>query len=65
MHVAPSRLADDSCHASAKRWQSEAECLREQAELRHLTPKQRAVMLREAQAADRQAGWWLGGVEHC
>lgn len=63
MHVAPSRIPDDSCLSSSRRWQREAECLREHAEVRVLTPKQRAVFLREAEAADRQAAWWLRGGE--
>ncbi len=63
MHVAPSRLPDESSLASARRWQSEAQCLRELAEASYLTEKQSATLRRQAEAAVRQAAWWLGGVE--
>ena len=36
---------------------------REHAQLRHLRPEQREMLLREAEACDRQANWWLAGAE--
>ena len=36
--------------------------LPEFAAARHLQPYQRETLLREAQAADRQADWWLTGA---
>ena len=57
------RAADASCLASARRWRREAEHLRGNAEAATLTAGQRATLLREAEAAERQADWWLGAVE--
>ncbi|MFK4048070.1 hypothetical protein ACI2KH_24400 [Roseomonas mucosa] len=48
--------------ASARRWQSEACALRHHAALPRLTAAQRAQLLREAEAADRQARFWLAGL---
>jgi hypothetical protein len=51
---------------SARRWHAEAEHIRNLATQRRLQPEQRAVLLREADAADRQAQWWadcLAGKE--
>ncbi len=47
------RAADASCLASARRWRKEAV---------HLTAGQRATLLREAEAAERQADWWLDAI---
>jgi hypothetical protein len=44
--------------ASARRWQSQAVCLREGAQLLYLDDHQRAVLLRAARAADHAA-------DHC
>lgn len=56
-------LADASCFASARIWRRDAEHLRDNADAVHLTGGQRAMLLREAEAADRQADWWLEAVE--
>ena len=48
-------LADASCFESARRWRRDAEHLRDNADAVHLTAGQRARLLREAEAADRQA----------
>ncbi len=56
-------LADASCFVSARRWRRDAEHLRDNADASHLTTGQRAMLLREAEAADRQADWWLEAVE--
>ena len=56
------RAADASCLASARRWRKEAEHLRNNAEAVHLTAGQRATLLREAEAAERQADWWLDAI---
>ena len=56
-------LADASCFASARRWRRDAEHLRDNADAIYLTTGQRAMLLREAEAADRQADWWLEAVE--
>jgi len=43
-------------------WRKEAEHLRDNAEAAHLTTGQRATLLREAEAAERQADWWLDAI---
>ena len=43
---------------SVHQWHLDAERIRNLAAQRHLQPEQRAVLLREADAADRQADWW-------
>jgi len=55
----PAAVRNAACIASARRWRSEAEHLREMARAPHLTARQSATLLREADAADRQADWWL------
>jgi hypothetical protein len=42
---------------SVRRWRADAEHIRNLATQRRLQPEQRAVLLREADAADRQAAW--------
>ncbi len=58
------RAADASCIASARSWRKEAEHLRDNAEAAYLTAGQRATLLREAEAeaAERQADWWLDAI---
>ena len=51
-----------SCLASNAAWRRQARRLREHAAQPHLTDQQRAVLLREADAADRQADMWLNGA---
>jgi hypothetical protein len=48
-----------SCLASVHSWRREAQALRELAERSHLFDSQRHTLLREADAADRQADTWL------
>ena len=52
-----------SCLASARDWRHEAENLRALARGAHLTSEQNAMLLREAEAADRQAEWWVAGAK--
>ncbi|HUI62206.1 MAG TPA: hypothetical protein VLX90_18415 [Steroidobacteraceae bacterium] len=52
-HVSAVGVAD-----SVRRWHAEAGHIRNLATQRRLQPEQRAVLLREADAADRQAQWW-------
>ncbi|NPD70276.1 hypothetical protein HN018_24250 (plasmid) [Lichenicola cladoniae] len=63
MEVSLSRAADESCMASARRWRTEAEVLRDHATASYLTPSQSASLRREAETADRQAQWWLSALE--
>ena len=46
---------------SVRQWRADAEHIRNLAAHRHLQAEQRAALLREAAAADRQADWWA----HC
>ena len=62
MHAPLQRLADASCFASARAWRAEAEALREHAQAATLTERQRVTLLREAEAADRQADRWLDAI---
>ena len=55
IHTAPHRLADASRLASARLWRSHAELLRDGAEVPALTTGQRTTLLRDAEAAERQA----------
>ena len=57
------RAVDLSCLASARSWRQEAAHLRDLADRPHLTPAQRTAVLRQAEAAERQADWWLEGVQ--
>jgi hypothetical protein len=43
---------------SVRQWRADAGHIRNLAAQRHLLPEQRAVLQREADAADRQADWW-------
>ena len=54
-HVSAVGVAD-----SVRQWRADAEHIRNLAAQRHLQAQQRAVLLREADAADRQAEWWAG-----
>jgi len=54
-HAVPHRLLDASCLASARRWRTHAELLRDGAEASALTTGQRTTLLRDAEAAERQA----------
>ena len=56
------RAVDLSCLSSARSWRQEAAHLRDHADRPHLTLSQRAVFLRQAEAAERQADWWLEGA---
>src|SRR5208283_4185131 len=48
-----------SCLASLRTSRRAAITIREHATASHLTEHQRAVLLRQADAADRQGDWWL------
>ncbi len=54
-HSVPHRLVDASCLASARKWRTHAELLRDGAEAPALTTGQRTVLLRDAALAERQA----------
>ena len=56
------RHAARQCLASNAAWRREAAALRDHATLPHLSPAAREALLREAEAADRQADWWLTGA---
>src|SRR5271157_5694577 len=60
--VIPAREAARQCLASNAAWRREAAALRDHAALSHLSPDVRQALLREAEAADRQADWWLTGA---
>lgn len=47
---------------SSAAWRREAAALRDHATLPHLSAEARQTLLREAEAADRQADWWLAGA---
>jgi len=55
IHTVPHRLVDASCLASARRWRTHAELLRDSAEAPALTTGQRTTLLHDAEAAERQA----------
>jgi len=54
-----------SCLASADAWRRQAGHLREHATAAYLTTDQASVLLREADAADRQADLWDLGAKEC
>ena len=54
IHTIPHRLVDASCLASARKWRTHAELLRDGAEAPALTTGQRTMFLRDAEAAERQ-----------
>ena len=54
--------AQRSCVASSKAWRREAGELRDLARGRHLRESQRQRLLREAEAAERQADYWIAGA---
>ena len=54
-HFVPHRLADTGRLASARHLRAHAELLRDGAEAPVLTSGQRTVLLRDAEAAERQA----------
>ena len=55
IHTVPHRAVDATCLASARRWRTHAELLRDGAEAPALTTGQRTTLLRDAAAAERQA----------
>ena len=57
------RAAQLSCLESVRDWRLEAAHLREHAERPTLMSVQRNTFLRQADAAERHAEWWLQGVE--
>jgi len=54
-HAVPHRLADARCLASARHWRTHAELLHDGAEVPALTAGQRTTLLRDVEAAERQA----------
>ena len=56
------RAMELNCLASARSWRQEAAHLRDHAERPHLNQAQRNALLRQADAAERQADWWLEEV---
>lgn len=48
-----------SCLESAEAWRQNARYVRQHAARPHLNPQARAALLREAEASDRQAEWWV------
>jgi phytoene/squalene synthetase len=56
------RDAVRQCLASNAAWRREAAALRDHAALPHLSAEARQTLLREAEAADRQADWWFNGA---
>ena len=55
IHTVAHHLVDAPCLASARRWRTHADLLRDGAEASVLTTGQRTVLLRDAEAAERQA----------
>jgi len=62
--------AAEACARSAARssartddWRRQASHLRDHAVQPHLALNARAVLLREAVAADKMADWWVAGAE--
>ena len=55
IHTVPYRLIYVSRLASARRWRTHAELLRDGAEVPALTTGQRTTLLRDAEAAERHA----------
>jgi hypothetical protein len=51
-----------ACLASNAAWRRESAALRDQAAQLHLKPEVRLTLLRQADAAERQADWWLNGA---
>ena len=52
-----------SCLESAEAWRQNARYVRQHAARPHLTPHARAALLREAEASDHQAEWWVNEAE--
>jgi hypothetical protein len=61
MHI--QSLSQAGCLASARAWRAHADILRANAQSAQLQDHQRAVLAREAEAADRQADSWLDAAE--
>ncbi len=55
-------FARRSCLASNAAWRRQATILRRHAALAILSVEVRETLLRQADAADRQADWWLQGA---
>lgn len=51
-----------ACRSRAADWRQQAAYLRTHATLAYLNDQQRTCLLREAEAADRLADWWLAGA---
>lgn len=56
------QAARRSCVASNHSWRLQAAALRQHAQKPHLADDRQATLLREAEAADHQADFWLAGA---
>ncbi len=52
-----------SCLESAEAWRQNARYVRQHAARPHLDPQAGTALLREAEASDRQADWWVNEAE--
>ena len=58
MELTIQRLSEAGVIDAIRQWRTAATNLRNAATARHLNTKQQATLMREAEAADRQADWW-------
>ena len=58
MELTIQRLSEAGVLDAVCQWRNAAINLREAATGGHLHPSQQATLMREAEAADRQADWW-------
>ena len=52
------RLSQAGVIDAVRQWRNQAGHLRDAAGAGHVRPDRKAILLREADAADRQADWW-------
>jgi len=52
------RLSQAGVTDAVRQWRNQAGHLRDAADAAHLRPPLQAKLIREADAADRQADWW-------
>ena len=62
MKPTTSRQAVNHCLGSNAQWRRHAAVLRNHAAQPHLNADARLRLVREAEAADHQADWWLSGA---
>jgi len=58
MELTIQRLSQAGVLDATRQWRNAATNLRHAATGGHLNPSQQATLMREAEAADRQADWW-------